>query len=215
MNNQTNNNCVNEQTNSQSSNQNNNIEAAAEHIVEGSNAGFNSNNSDIGASKTAQSRINSDAETSGKSAEHEFADSAVVLLQSAFEGCDMGLRSLRCIVKRCDNYELAEVLSKHITEYNRLNREIADAIYEKGATPKDAPTAMKAMAKMHIAVKGMMKNSTPCFAKMAFKGAEMGILDLNHLLNNQTAKYSEEVKGLAYRMLTIHTSLKDAVLRFL
>ena len=94
--------------------------------------------------------------------------------------------------------ELREEMTAELNRYEDFAKQIGDAIYDEGDTPREDGFLTKLGAKMGMAMNTMMDDSDSHIAQMMIEGATMGITENVKLIRTYENKScSEEALSLA------------------
>ncbi len=138
----------------------------------------------------------------------------VEVLNSLYKNTSMGVSSLEKIIPRVNDKGLKLELQKQLSVYNRRNTKLKQALYACNASPKDISPYQKVSADIGVAINTMMDNSPSHIAKMMIQGTNMGIIDINEMLNRHSSM-DNEVRNNALAVLKTEQKYLDNLKKFL
>lgn len=108
------------------------------------------------------------------------------ILKSVYRNAEMAYESSGDVLKHCVNPRLRNEISSERDRYRSVANQARTELARRGSTAKPYPTYVKMMSKMGIEMKTMKDNSAPKLAELMFRGTTMGIIDMQHALNNSS-----------------------------
>ncbi|GEM_PF-4101401 len=104
------------------------------------------------------------------------------LLEAMHKSAEMGKGSLDKLITHIDDPAFKTVIASQAEDYNRIYMSCDALIKGEGGDDRGIPPIAKAMSGMMMDVKGSIDSSTENLAKMALKGTQMGINELDDAL---------------------------------
>ena len=116
----------------------------------------------------------------------EFRNNNLEVLNSIYQNTSMGIGSLDDVLKISDDEKFSELLKSQKTEYIKFQDAARDKIREYGNEPKDISPMLKIYSNIGIKAETFMDKSPSNIAEMIIEGNNMGIIEINKDVNNQT-----------------------------
>lgn len=142
-------------------------------------------------------------------------EAEIALLNELYRNSELGKLSLEKVIKHCEDEELKKVLLSSYEEFDLYSGTVAAEITERGDTPKNNNVFKNTMMKTSIAMSTAIDNSSNKLADMVIQGNNMGIIDVNKLINAYVGTVGDEVYNLAKELLKIEQRSLDDLKRFL
>lgn len=142
-------------------------------------------------------------------------EAEINLLNELYRNSELGKLSLEKVIKHCEDGELKHVLLSSYEEFDLFSGTVAAEITERGDTPKNNNVFKNTMMKTSIAMTTAFDNSSNKLADMVVQGNNMGIIDVNKLINAYVGRVGEEAMNLARELLRIEQRSLDDLKRFL
>lgn len=125
----------------------------------------------------------------------------VKIVNYIMQNCEMGISSLKKLREMLESNEMQQELSEELKSYK--------SIYDKASRVNEnihgdrTPVNMmqKLMAKMGITMNVMMDKSDSHIAEMLIQGTNMGIIELNKILNSNPDYSNEEILSILKELL--------------
>lgn len=125
----------------------------------------------------------------------------VKIVNYIMQNCEMGISSLKKLRELLESNEMQQELSEELKSYK--------SIYDKASRVNEnlhgerTPVNMmqKLMAKMGVTMNMMMDKSDSHIAEMLIQGTNMGIIELNKILNSNPDYSNEEILSILKELL--------------
>lgn len=125
----------------------------------------------------------------------------VKIVNYIMQNCEMGISSLKKLREMLESNEMQQELSEELKSYK--------SIYDKASRVNEnlhgerTPVNMmqKFMAKMGVTMNMMMDKSDSHIAEMLIQGTNMGIIELNKILNSNPDYSNEEILSILRELL--------------
>lgn len=125
----------------------------------------------------------------------------VKIVNYIMQNCEMGISSLKKLREMLESNEMQQELSEELKSYK--------SIYDKASRVNEnlhgerTPVNMmqKLMAKMGVTMNMMMDKSDSHIAEMLIQGTNMGIIELNKILNSNPDYSNEEILSILKELL--------------
>lgn len=125
----------------------------------------------------------------------------VKIVNYIMQNCEMGISSLKKLREMLESNEMQQELSEELKSYK--------SIYDKASRVNEnlhgerTPVNMmqKFMAKMGVTMNMMMDKSDSHIAEMLIQGTNMGIIELNKILNSNPDYSNEEILSILKELL--------------
>lgn len=125
----------------------------------------------------------------------------VKIVNYIMQNCEMGISSLKKLREMLESNEMQQELSEELKNYK--------SIYDKASRVNEnlhgerTPVNMmqKFMAKMGVKMNVMMDKSDSHIAEMLIQGTNMGIIELNKILNSNPDYSNEEILSILKELL--------------
>lgn len=125
----------------------------------------------------------------------------IKIVNYIMQNCEMGISSLKKLREMLESNEMQQELSEELKSYK--------SIYDKASRINEnlhgdrTPINMmqKLMAKMGITMNVMMDKSDSHIAEMLIQGTNMGIIELNKILNSNPDYSNEEILSILKELL--------------
>lgn len=125
----------------------------------------------------------------------------VKIVNYIMQNCEMGISSLKKLREMLESNEMQQELSEELKSYK--------SIYDKASRVNEnlhgerTPVNMmqKFMAKMGVKMNVMMDKSDSHIAEMLIQGTNMGIIELNKILNSNPDYSNEEILSILKELL--------------
>ena len=135
-------------------------------------------------------------------------------LNDAYKNAHIALQSISDLLPSVDNQELKSELQDEYEGYEKYIGELSTFMAENNLTPKDVNIFKKAMLWSSIKVKTLFNDSKNNIAEMMLKGTDMGIIELQAMLN-ESQNLEEDVKGLIQKLLHLEEEYQQRLKKFL
>ena len=136
------------------------------------------------------------------------------ILNSVYRNAQMAYESTSDVLKHCRNNALGREISgqqqRYKTVASRARRELA----RLNEPAKEASAYVKSMAKMGIAMKTAVNQSSSNLARIMLRGTTMGIIDMQHTINRSHAA-EPAVRHSAERLLEREQEFCEELKRYL
>lgn len=125
----------------------------------------------------------------------------IKIVNYIMQNCEMGISSLKKLREMLESNEMQQELSEELKSYK--------SIYDKASRINEnlhgerTPVSMmqKFMAKMGVQMNVMMDKSDSHIAEMLIQGTNMGIIELNKILNSNPDYSNEEILSILKELL--------------
>lgn len=125
----------------------------------------------------------------------------VKIVNYIMQNCEMGISSLKKLREMLESNDMQQELSEELKSYK--------SIYDKASRVNEnlhgerTPVNMmqKFMAKMGVKMNVMMDKSDSHIAEMLIQGTNMGIIELNKILNSNPDYSNEEILSILKELL--------------
>lgn len=125
----------------------------------------------------------------------------IKIVNYIMQNCEMGISSLKKLREMLESNEMQQELSEELKSYKY--------IYDKASRVNEnlhgerTPVNMmqKLMAKMGVTMNMMMDKSDSHIAEMLIQGTNMGIIELNKILNSNPDYSNEEILSILKELL--------------
>lgn len=125
----------------------------------------------------------------------------IKIVNYIMQNCEMGISSLKKLREMLESNEMQQELSEELKSYK--------SIYDKASRVNEnlhgerTPISMmqKFMAKMGVQMNVMMDKSDSHIAEMLIQGTNMGIIELNKILNSNPDYSNEEILSILKELL--------------
>lgn len=125
----------------------------------------------------------------------------IKIVNYIMQNCEMGISSLKKLREMLESNDMQQELSEELQNYK--------SIYDKASKINEnlhgerTPVCMmqKFMAKMGIKMNVMMDKSDSHIAEMLIQGTNMGIIELNKILNSNPDYSNEEILSILKELL--------------
>lgn len=125
----------------------------------------------------------------------------IKIVNYIMQNCEMGITSLKKLREMLESNDMQQELSEELKNYK--------SIYDKASKINEnlhgerTPVCMmqKFMAKMGIKMNVMMDKSDSHIAEMLIQGTNMGIIELNKILNSNPDYSNEEILSILKELL--------------
>lgn len=125
----------------------------------------------------------------------------IKIVNYIMQNCEMGISSLKKLREMLESNEMQQELSEELKSYK--------SIYDKASRVNEnlhgerTPVNMmqKFMAKMGVKMNVMMDKSDSHIAEMLIQGTNMGIIELNKILNSNPDYSNEEILSILKELL--------------
>lgn len=125
----------------------------------------------------------------------------IKIVNYIMQNCEMGISSLKKLREMLESNEMQQELSEELKSYK--------SIYDKASRVNEnlhgerTPVSMmqKFMAKMGVQMNVMMDKSDSHIAEMLIQGTNMGIIELNKILNSNPDYSNEEILSILKELL--------------
>lgn len=125
----------------------------------------------------------------------------IKIVNYIMQNCEMGISSLKKLREMLESNEMQQELSEELKSYK--------SIYDKASRVNEnlhgerTPVSMmqKFMAKMGVKMNVMMDKSDSHIAEMLIQGTNMGIIELNKILNSNPDYSNEEILSILKELL--------------
>lgn len=125
----------------------------------------------------------------------------IKIVNYIMQNCEMGISSLKKLREMLESNEMQQELSEELKSYK--------SIYDKASRVNEnlhgerTPVNMmqKLMAKMGVTMNMMMDKSDSHIAEMLIQGTNVGIIELNKILNSNPDYSNEEILSILKELL--------------
>lgn len=125
----------------------------------------------------------------------------IKIVNYIMQNCEMGISSLKKLREMLESNEMQQELSEELKSYK--------SIYDKASRVNEnlhgerTPISMmqKLMAKIGVKMNVMMDKSDSHIAEMLIQGTNMGIIELNKILNSNPDYSNEEILSILKELL--------------
>lgn len=125
----------------------------------------------------------------------------IKIVNYIMQNCEMGISSLKKLREMLESNEMQQELSEELKSYK--------SIYDKASRVNEnlhgerTPVSMmqKFMAKMGVQMNVLMDKSDSHIAEMLIQGTNMGIIELNKILNSNPDYSNEEILSILKELL--------------
>lgn len=125
----------------------------------------------------------------------------IKIVNYIMQNCEMGISSLKKLREMLESNDMQQELSEELKSYK--------SIYDKASRINEnlhgerTPVSMmqKFMAKMGVQMNVMMDKSDSHIAEMLIQGTNMGIIELNKILNSNPDYSNEEILSILKELL--------------
>lgn len=138
----------------------------------------------------------------------------VDILNCIYKNSRMASDSIKQVSEKCGDEEFCGYINRQQEHYEAICKELKSEIEQSGNQVEQVPAIETAMAHMGISMKAFNDSSTNNFAKMMYKGTNMGIIDIAETVNH-CHNASEETLRKAERLLSREEQYADGLKRFL
>jgi len=135
------------------------------------------------------------------------------ILNSLFQNTTMAISSLSAIIPKTKDAKLKGELQAQFDKYHQQNEEIRKQIYAQNAEPRDISMLTKKSVNLNIGMSTLTNKSSGHIAEMMIQGTNMGVIDINKLLNQATV--DENIKHQAENILSSEQQYIDKLKSFL
>jgi len=108
------------------------------------------------------------------------------ILNSLFQNTTLAISSLSAIIPKTKDAKLKGELQAQFDKYHQQNEEIRKQIYAQNADPRDISMLTKKSVNLNIGMSTLINKSSGHIAEMMIQGTNMGVIDINKLLNQAT-----------------------------
>lgn len=115
-------------------------------------------------------------------------ENTVNMMQEVYRCAKMGSDSAIDLMKAVKSDEQKSDFTAMLNGYQKLATDSAEQLRNMGADPKEEPMMTKMGAKIGMKMNTLMDSTPSHIAEMAIQGANMGITDLQSLLNRYDGK---------------------------
>ena len=135
-------------------------------------------------------------------------------LNDTYKNAHIALQSISDILPAIDDNGLLQELKQQYEGYENVIRDITAYMKQNDALPKDINPFKKAMLWSSIKVKTLFNDSKNNIAEMMLKGTDMGIIELQAMLN-ESQNLEEDVKGLIQKLLHLEEEYQQRLKKYL
>lgn len=136
------------------------------------------------------------------------------ILNSVYRNAQMAYEASSDLLKACHNNALGREISAQQQRYKTVASRAKRELARRGETAVEAPSYIKSMAKMGIAMKTAANQSSSNLAKIMLRGTTMGIIDMQRTVNrSHAAEYG--IRSSAERLLEREQEFCEELKRFL
>ena len=121
-------------------------------------------------------------------------------VNDTYKNAHIALQSISDLLPVVNDDSLKKELKEQYEGYERVIRDITEYMKENQSLPKDINPFKKAMLWSSIKVKTLFNNSKNQIAEMMLKGTDMGIIELQAMIN-EGENLNEDVKSLIEKLL--------------
>lgn len=138
----------------------------------------------------------------------------LALLNSLYQNTAMGINAINQIIPKIDDTQLKGELQAQLNNYHGHAENLRQQIYALDSEPADLGVLQKATSNAGIAFSTLTNSSTTHIAEMMIQGTNMGVIDINKLLN-QCQPIDENLKTEARNILSQEQQYIDKLKMFL
>ncbi len=109
-------------------------------------------------------------------------------LNKLYEGTTMGIDSINTISRKTNNKQMKKELDHQLDAYENHTKKLRDLIAKEGIEPTEIGMMPKNYARMNIAMQTLFDNSNSHIAEQMIQGTNMGIIEINKILNKSNDK---------------------------
>lgn len=125
----------------------------------------------------------------------------IKIVNYIMQNCEMGISSLKKLREMLESNEMQQELSEELKSYKSIYNK-ASRINENLHGERTPVSMMqKFMAKMGVQMNVMMDKSDSHIAEMLIQGTNMGIIELNKILNSNPDYSNEEILSILKELL--------------
>ena len=135
-------------------------------------------------------------------------------IDDTYKNAHIALQSISDILPAIDDNGLLQELKQQYEGYENVIRDITAYMKQNDALPKDINPFKKAMLWSSIKVKTLFNDSKNNIAEMMLKGTDMGIIELQAMLN-ESQNLEEDVKGLIQKLLHLEEEYQQRLKKYL
>ncbi len=127
---------------------------------------------------------------------------------------EMAMTALEKITNKISDRGLARQAAKQSVGYTEIHNVALDQILEAKASPYHTKPMANAMLKTAVACNTFMDSSTGHIAELLMKGSNMGVIEMNKVLNRNTGAGEESV-ALANKLLDFEAKNLETLKKYL
>ena len=133
-------------------------------------------------------------------------------LNALYKNTDMGSTAISNILSKTSDEKLKTELSSQLEMYKNHSKQLENQMAFYGEVPKGAGNMTKAYTNMAIKMSMLKDNSTSNIAEKMIQGTNMGIIELNKLMNSTNNK---RIQNQAQEILNNEQEYIDRLKQFL
>ncbi len=133
-------------------------------------------------------------------------------LNALYKNTDMGSTAISNILSKTSDEKLKTELSSQLEMYKNHSKQLKNQMAFYGEVPKGAGNMTKAYTNMAIKMSMLKDNSTSNIAEKMIQGTNMGIIELNKLMNSTNNK---RIQNQAQEILNNEQEYIDRLKQFL
>lgn len=118
------------------------------------------------------------------------------MLNYVYQNSQMGIESLKQILKIVENERFGKSLEKQLEEYQSINTKAGKMLNENGCDEKGINGMEKITSYLMINMKTLTDKSSSHIADMLIKGSNMGIVDATKKLHKYEDKAEKDIIAL-------------------
>ena len=139
----------------------------------------------------------------------------IAVLSELYRNAELAKTSIESLIPKCEDETFKEGILRAYTEFDTFSSKASRRLIALGETPKGNNAMKNTMMKTSIAMSTAIDNSTQKLADMLVQGNNMGIIDINKLLNGYRGVISQETNDLATELLEIEQRCLNSLKRYL
>lgn len=138
----------------------------------------------------------------------------LTFLNDIYQNTSTGIDAINTIMPKVEDENLQKDLEMELHELRSVQVTAEKQLGEMGEKPDDIGGLQKAGMWMGIQMKSMMDKSTNHLAQMMIQGNDMGVIQLNRALNDNT-EADTKIKSLAAQLIEIQKRTADTMKTYL
>ena len=142
-------------------------------------------------------------------------DADVAVLQELFRNAELAKTSIEQLIPKCEDEQFKEGILSAFYKFDGLSNKVSKRLISLGEKPKGNNAMKNTMMKASVAMSTALDNSTQKLADMLIQGNNMGIIDINKVLNGYKGIISGTTHDLASELLEIEQRCLDSLKKYL